>query len=41
MLADFEGTIDFENIIENLTFREESDEQTGHKEKVIVEKNYM
>lgn len=37
MLADFEGTIDFENIIENLTFREESDEQTGHKEKVIVE----
>ncbi|MCB0736331.1 MAG: DNA-directed RNA polymerase subunit beta' [Bacteroidetes bacterium] len=37
MLADFPGTVDFANIVENVTYREESDEQTGHKEKVIIE----
>jgi len=31
------GSIQFENIIDGVTFREESDEQTGHKEKVVVE----
>ncbi len=37
ILSEFEGKIAFENIIEGITFREESDEQTGHKEKVIVD----
>ena len=31
------GKIEFENVIEGITFREESDEQTGFKEKVIIE----
>ncbi len=37
IISEFNGKIDFENIIENVNFKEESDEQTGHKEKVIVE----
>ena len=37
ILSEFEGSISFEGIIENITFKEESDEQTGHKEKVIIE----
>ncbi|MEI6507795.1 MAG: DNA-directed RNA polymerase subunit beta' [Bacteroidota bacterium] len=37
ILSEFEGTISFDGIIENITFKEESDEQTGHKEKVIIE----
>jgi DNA-directed RNA polymerase subunit beta' len=37
ILSEFKGKIDYENIIEGLTFREESDEQTGHKEKVTIE----
>ncbi len=37
ILSDFAGNVKFENIIENITFKEESDEQTGHKEKVIIE----
>ncbi|MEX0968275.1 MAG: DNA-directed RNA polymerase subunit beta' [Bacteroidia bacterium] len=37
ILSEFKGKIKFENIIEGVTFREESDEQTGHKEKVITE----
>jgi len=31
------GKIKFEHIIENVTYRDEMDEQTGHREKVIVE----
>ena len=31
------GVIEYENIIENKTYREEADEQTGHKEKVVIE----
>ena len=30
-------TVAFENVIEGITYREESDEQTGYKEKVIIE----
>ncbi len=37
IITEFAGTTEFESIIENLTFREESDEQTGHKEKVIID----
>ncbi len=37
ILTEFKGKIQFDNIIEGVTFREESDEQTGHREKVIVD----
>ena len=37
ILSELEGKIDFESIEEGITFKEESDEQTGHREKVIVE----
>jgi len=37
ILSEYDGSVDFEAIEEGITFREESDEQTGHREKVIVE----
>jgi DNA-directed RNA polymerase subunit beta' len=37
ILSEVEGTIDFDAIEEGITFREESDEQTGHREKVIID----
>jgi DNA-directed RNA polymerase subunit beta' len=37
IIAEINGTIKFENIIEGITYREESDEQTGHREKVVIE----
>jgi len=37
IVSEFGGKIEFENIEEGVTYREESDEQTGFKEKVIVE----
>ncbi|MEY3843361.1 MAG: hypothetical protein RIR80_933, partial [Bacteroidota bacterium] len=37
IISEFDGKIDFEFIEEGITFREESDEQTGHKEKVIID----
>ncbi|TDS15974.1 DNA-directed RNA polymerase subunit beta' [Sphingobacterium paludis] len=37
IISEFGGKIEFEAIIEGVTFRDESDEQTGHKEKVIIE----
>jgi DNA-directed RNA polymerase subunit beta' len=37
IITEFDGKIDFENLIEGVTFREESDEQTGYSEKVIIE----
>lgn len=37
ILTEFKGKIQFENIIEGVTYREEADEQTGHREKVIVD----
>ena len=36
-LSEITGTVVFQDIIEGTTFREESDEQTGYKEKVIIE----
>jgi len=35
--SEFGGKVDFEHIEEGITFREESDEQTGYKEKVIID----
>ena len=37
ILAEFGGKISFENIEKGVTYKEESDEQTGFKEKVIIE----
>ncbi|MBK8344049.1 MAG: DNA-directed RNA polymerase subunit beta' [Bacteroidetes bacterium] len=37
IVSEFPGIVEYENIIEGITYREESDEQTGHREKVISE----
>jgi DNA-directed RNA polymerase subunit beta' len=37
IVSEINGTLKFENVIEGVTFREESDEQTGHREKVVIE----
>src|ERR1044072_2485288 len=37
IMAEINGKIKFDNVIEGVTFREESDEQTGHREKVVIE----
>ncbi|RYY38300.1 MAG: DNA-directed RNA polymerase subunit beta' [Chitinophagaceae bacterium] len=37
IIAEINGAVKFENIIEGVTYREESDEQTGHREKVVIE----
>jgi DNA-directed RNA polymerase subunit beta' len=37
IITEYDGTVKFENMIDGVTFREESDEQTGYKEKVIIE----
>jgi DNA-directed RNA polymerase subunit beta' len=37
IVAEIAGQIKFENVIEGVTFREEADEQTGHREKVVIE----
>jgi len=37
IVAEITGNIKFENVIEGITYREEADEQTGHREKVVIE----
>jgi len=37
IITESTGKIVFDNVIDGITFREESDEQTGFKEKVIIE----
>ncbi len=37
IISEHGGKIEFEAVEEGITFREESDEQTGHKEKVIID----
>jgi len=37
ILSEFSGKIKYDAIEESITFREEYDEQTGHREKVIIE----
>jgi DNA-directed RNA polymerase subunit beta' len=36
-LTESDGTVKYDTIEENLTYREISDEQTGHREKVIID----
>ncbi|MBA4166133.1 MAG: DNA-directed RNA polymerase subunit beta' [Chitinophagaceae bacterium] len=37
IVAEIAGQIKTENVIEGVTYREEADEQTGHREKVVIE----
>jgi len=37
IISEFAGKAQFEAVQEGITFREESDEQTGHREKVIID----
>lgn len=37
IISEFPGKVAFEHIEEGITFREESDEQTGYKDKVIID----
>jgi len=37
ILSELDGKIEYEAIVEGITYKEESDEQTGHREKVITE----
>jgi len=37
ILTEVDGTVHFSDVIEGTTYREETDEQTGHKEKVVTE----
>jgi len=37
ILSEYEGTVDFESIEQGITYKEEFDEHTGHREKVITE----
>ncbi|MEI8279735.1 MAG: DNA-directed RNA polymerase subunit beta' [Bacteroidota bacterium] len=37
IISEITGKIRFEHVIEGVTYREEADEQTGHREKVVIE----
>ncbi|HEX6916015.1 MAG TPA: DNA-directed RNA polymerase subunit beta', partial [Chitinophagaceae bacterium] len=37
IVAEQIGKVRFENVIEGVTYRDEADEQTGHREKVVIE----
>ncbi len=37
IISEFAGKTDFDSVVEGVTFREESDDQTGHREKVIID----
>ncbi len=37
IVSDVSGRVEFDALVKEVTFREESDEQTGYKEKVIIE----
>ena len=37
VVAEIPGTVKFENVLEGITYREEADEQTGHRDKVVIE----
>ncbi len=37
IVAEIHGNIKFESLIEGVTYRDEADEQTGHREKVVIE----
>ena len=37
IIAEVAGKVKFEHLVENITYRDEMDEQTGHREKVVIE----
>ncbi len=37
IISEFAGKSTFDAVLEGITFREESDEQTGHREKVVID----
>ncbi|WP_126246855.1 DNA-directed RNA polymerase subunit beta' [Chitinophaga rhizosphaerae] len=37
IVSEIAGKVRFDSIIEGITYREEADEQTGHREKVVIE----
>ncbi len=37
VISEIAGNIKFDAVIDGITFREEADEQTGHREKVVIE----
>ena len=37
IMAEIDGKVKFDNVLDGITYREESDEQTGHREKVVIE----
>ncbi len=37
VIAEIAGTLKFEHVLEGITYRDEADEQTGHREKVVIE----
>lgn len=37
IVSEYAGLVEYENIVEGVTFREEADEQTGYKDKVVIE----
>jgi DNA-directed RNA polymerase subunit beta' len=37
IMSEINGNVKFDNVIEGVTYREEADEQTGHREKVVIE----
>jgi DNA-directed RNA polymerase subunit beta' len=37
IVAELNGRVHFESLIEGITYRDEADEQTGHREKVVIE----
>ena len=37
VITEITGKLKFESVIEGITYREEADEQTGHREKVVIE----
>ena len=37
IVSEIAGDVKYDSIIEGVTFREESDEQTGHREKVVID----
>ena len=37
IISEFAGKAAFDAVLEGITFREESDEQTGHREKVVID----
>src|SRR4026208_685892 len=37
IVSEIDGNVKFEHIVDGITYREEADEQTGHREKVVIE----